>query len=98
MARLTYKMIRSGGSGRYDLMISAKVKELIDYYKIDSPFVFIDELQRYIDNTPKKTAFHFWNAYKLKLEGRIVQIWRHFADLHQEAVLVYEIKEEADNG
>lgn len=97
MPKLTYRKLRSGGTGRYDLMIDAKVKELIDYYQIDSPFILIDELQRYIDSHPKKNAFHFWNAYRLKLEGRNVQIWRHFADLHKDPILIYEIGEEVTN-
>jgi len=95
MGKLTYTKLRSGGTGRYDLMVDAKVKELIDFYKIPSLFTFQHELKQWIENQPKKNAFHFWNAYRIKVENSVGQIWRHFSGSDKDPILIYEIREEA---
>lgn len=95
MAKLSYTKLRSGGKGRYDLMVDAKVKELIDFYEISMLLTFITEWEEWRAGIAQKNAFSFQNAYRLKVENGVCQIWRHFADLHIDPILIYEIREVA---
>lgn len=97
MAKLKYTKIRSGGTGRYDLMIDAKVKELIDYYEISSLLIFQREIKQFIESYPKTNAFHFCNAYRVKIEKGILQIWRQFSGSNKDPILIYEIREEVSH-
>jgi hypothetical protein len=93
MGKLTYTKLRSGGTGRYDLLVDAKVKELIDFYGISMLLTFLSEWEEWRAGIPQKNAFPFTHAYRLKVINGLIQIWRHFADLHKDPILVYEIKE-----
>lgn len=98
MAKLQYKQLRKGGFGRYDLLVSAKVKELIDYYEISSLFVFQKEFNEFLKGQPKKNGNHITLCYKIKVENSLGQIWRHFSGSDKDPILIYEITEkEATN-
>lgn len=97
MPKLTYTKLRNNGTGRYDLMVNAKVKEMIDYLGISSLFVFQHEWNLWSSAQPKRNAFHFWNAYQMKVEKGVGQIWKHFSGSDRDPVLIYEIREEVNN-
>jgi hypothetical protein len=97
MSKLTYKKLRSGGTGRYDLLVDAKIKELIDFYEISLLLTFVVEWEEWRAGIPQKNAFPFYHAYRLNVTEALVQIWRHFADLHKDPILIYEVREEADH-
>ncbi|EMS34591.1 hypothetical protein C943_03278 [Mariniradius saccharolyticus AK6] len=97
MAKLTYTKICNNGTGRYDLMVNHKVKELIDGLGIASLLVFQHEWNHWSAAQPKRNAFHFWNAYRLKVEKGVGQIWKHFSGSDRDPVLIYEIREEVSN-
>lgn len=99
MAKLQYKQLRSGGTGRYDLLVSHEVKQLIDTYDIHSLFTFQSEFNEFLNRVTVKNGNPITLTYKMKVEKGVGQIWRHFAGSDKEPILIYEITEkEVSNG
>jgi hypothetical protein len=98
MAKLTYTKLRSGGKGRFDLMVDAKVKELIDYYGLSCWANFCVEWAKWISSIKKKNSHPIENAYRISNDNGVGQIWRQYPDLHKDPILIYEIREEVSNG
>jgi len=97
MSKLTYTKLINHGSGRFNLMIDAKVKELIDYYQISSLFTFQHEWESWINTIPLRNTYSITNAFKLKINNGVGKIWKHYTGSDKDPVLIYEIREEATN-
>ena len=93
MAKLTYTKLQSPSRGRYDLMVDAKVKELIDWYEISMLLTFAAEWEEWKAGIPDTNAFSFANAFRFNIKNGVGQICRHFSGSDKDPVLVYEIKE-----
>jgi hypothetical protein len=93
MAKLSYTKLNSPSRGRYDLMVDAKVKELIDWYEISMLLTFAAEWEEWAVGISDTNAFSFRNAYRFKIENGVGQIWRQFSGSDKDPILVYEIKE-----
>ncbi|WP_289030168.1 hypothetical protein, partial [uncultured Algoriphagus sp.] len=94
MAKLSYKKVNHPGSGRFDLLASAKIKELIEFYGISMPLTFVTEWEEWAGSLPRNNAYSFADAYRCKLteQGTLIQIWKHFMGSAKDPVLVYEIR------
>lgn len=98
MANLKWKRVRMFSKSKFDLLVSAKVKELIEYYKVPSLFVFQNEFNQWLNSVPKKNAYSLDNAYRLKIAKGKAEIWKNFSGSDKDPVLAFEIWEEVDNG
>lgn len=96
MSSLLFKKHKSDSS-RFGLMVSAKVKELIEYYGTPSLLIFQKEFNEWITSIPRKNAYSIDNKYRLKVTEGKGQIWMHFMGSDKEPVLAYEICEEVCN-
>lgn len=97
MAKLNYTKLRSGGTGRYDLLVDAKVKELIDFYELSMLLTFVVEWEEWRAGIKNKNAFPFYQAYRLNVTQGKVEICRHFSGSDKDPILIYEIREEVSN-
>lgn len=93
MVKLKFTKHINDSSSKFDLMIAAKVKELIYFFAIDHLAVFEKEMNDFIISFPKKNAYSLDNAYKVKSIGNRVEIWKHFAGSDKEPVLAYTVEE-----
>lgn len=96
MGKLSYTKLNSPSRGRYDLMVDAKVKELIDWYEISMLLTFAAEWEEWKAGIKDSNAFSFANAYRFQIKNGVGQIWRHFSGSDKDSILVYEIKEVGD--
>ncbi len=98
MAKLQWKRLRLLSKSKFDLLVSAKVRELIEYYQVSSMFIFKREFDTWLKSVPKRNAYSLDNAYGLKITEGKGEIWKNFAGSDKDPVLVYEIWEEVENG
>lgn len=97
MPKLKYKRVLKSDSSKFALMVSAKIKELIDFYEISSLFIFQKEFNKWINAVPQKNAYSISNAFRLKIDNCEGKIWKHNMGSDKEPVLFYEIWEEVSN-
>lgn len=96
MPNLLFKKHKSDSS-KFGLMVSAKVRELIEYYDTPSLLIFQKEFNEWINSIPKKNAFSIDNKYRFKVSKGTGQIWIHFMGSDKDPVLAFEIEEEVPN-
>lgn len=96
MTKLQFKKHFEDGS-KFGLMVSAKVRELIEYYNVPSLFVFQKEFNEWINSIPRRNAYSIDNAFRLKINNSKATISKHFMGSDKDPKVYFEIREEATN-
>lgn len=91
MKALHYIRINTANRNQYDLLVSAKIHELVNYYEMTDIHQIKNELEEYINNYPMKNAFPMALAFKFKIEKDELLIYRAFSGSDKQKILVSKV-------